>query len=427
MQVKRYTGETIQDAIFKVKADLGPEAVIIDRRKFKVGGFLGFFAKTKVEILAAVEHKTAADKPEEINPIKEFISEVKNEKNSAVEKGSRVNLRNEGSAADLDDYKRAESFFETMQKASYKKAAQKTAKNRNDNKKEIFVEEKQNKKNKNDAKNNLAEKIKKLKNSQNSISAADNNIYNYLLAQGVEARFVTKFIKKLEENLEADADLKEKLPEFCRGYFNFKAGIELDEEQKIVSFIGPTGVGKTTTMAKVAAQFSMEENKKVALLTADTYRIAAVEQLQTYSDILDLPFAVSYSGDRLKNLIDKRFSDCDLILIDTPGSSWKDEAQLSRLKSYTESELIDECHLVISMNTKSSDLKRIINRFGIFNPDHMLLTKLDETETYGDLINLKENYGLPYSYLSFGQDVPEDIETAGADNIRKYLFGDYYA
>jgi flagellar biosynthesis protein FlhF len=180
-------------------------------------------------------------------------------------------------------------------------------------------------------------------------------------------------------------------------------------------------------VAKIAAIFSMEKNKKVGFITADTYRIAAVEQLQTYSDIIDLPFAVSYSGENLKDLIDSRFADCDLVLIDTPGSSWKDELQLARLKMYTEADFIDECQLVISLNTKSSDLKRIINKFSIFNPDHLFLTKLDETESYGDLINLKENYGLPFSYLSFGQDVPEDIEVAQAANIRKYLFGDYYA
>jgi len=386
MQVKRYTGETIQDAIFKVKADLGPEAVIIDRRKYKEGGIFGFFAKTKVEVLATIEVKTEAENPEEINAIKEFINDVKTVDAAQESKQKKFDLQTE-----LD-------------------------KNKKDNQVKT-------------AKENLSKKIKSVKKSNNQISTADDNIYNYLLAQGVESRFVTKFIRELEkgEDFTEETSFKEKLPKFCNKYFDFDSGINLNSKQKVVSFIGPTGVGKTTTIAKVAAIFSVEKNKKVGLITADTYRIAAVEQLQTYSDIIDLPFAVSYSGDKLKDLIENSFNDCDLVLIDTPGSSWKDQLQLGRLKMYTESDFIDETHLVVSMNTKSSDLKSIINKFGSLNPDHMLLTKLDETESYGDFINLKENYGLPFSFLSFGQDVPEDIEAAESDNLRKYLFGDYYA
>lgn len=409
MQVKRYTGETIQDAIFKVKADLGPEAVIIDRREYKEGGFFGFFAKKKVEILATVESKTAAANPDNINPIKEFINEVKNNDETNKTKGKNLDIRNEDESFEIKTSDLKNDDLELPKNDSRNQENESSVQNRKS------------------AKAVLAEKIKSVQKSNNSISAADNNLYNYLLGQGVESRFVTKFIKELEAELSPDEELKDKLTEFCQQYFNFKAGIEAAEKQKVVSFIGPTGVGKTTTMAKVAAHFSMEENKKVGLITADTYRIAAVEQLQTYSDIIDLPFAVSYSGEKLADLIANRFTDCDLILIDTPGSSWKDELQLARLKLYTEADFIDETHLVISMNTKSSDLKRIINKFGVLNPDHFLLTKLDETESYGDLINLKENYGLPFSYLSFGQDVPEDIEAAEADNIRKYLFGDYYA
>ncbi|MGM0500156.1 MAG: flagellar biosynthesis protein FlhF [Bacillota bacterium] len=413
MQVKRYTGETIQDAIFKVKADLGPEAVIIDRRKYKEGGIFGFFAKTKVEVLATIEVKTEAEKPEEINAIKEFINDVKTEDKDFNSQNQTQNK------ADFNSKEAAQENYTNNE-------SKQTKQRKFDLKSKLEQESVEAKKT---ARENLSKKIKSVKKSNNQISKADDNIYNYLLAQGVESRFITKFIRELEneEDFTAETSLKEKLPKFCNKYFDSDSGIKLNSKQKVVSFIGPTGVGKTTTIAKVAAIFSVEQNKKVGLITADTYRIAAVEQLQTYSDIIDLPFAVSYSGDKLQDLIENRFNDCDLVLIDTPGSSWKDQLQLGRLKMYTEADFIDETHLVVSMNTKSSDLKRIIDKFGTLYPDHMLLTKLDETESYGDLINLKENYGLPFSFLSFGQDVPEDIEAAEADNLRKYLFGDYYA
>jgi len=414
MQVKRYTGETIQDAIFKVKADLGPEAVIIDRRKYKEGGIFGFFAKTKIEVLATIEVKTEAENPEEINAIKEFINDVKTEDKDFNSQNETQNNANFNAKEAVQNNYKNDDLKQTKQKKFDLQTE--LANNKKDNQVKT-------------AKENLSKKIKSVRKSNNQISTADDNIYNYLLAQGVESRFITKFIRELEkeEDFTEDTSFKEKLPKFCNKYFDFESGINLNSKQKVVSFIGPTGVGKTTTIAKVAAIFSVEKNKKVGLITADTYRIAAVEQLQTYSDIIDLPFAVSYSGDKLRDLIDNRFNDCDLVLIDTPGSSWKDQLQLARLKMYTAADFIDETHLVVSMNTKSSDLKSIINKFGSLNPDHMLLTKLDETESYGDLINLKENYGLPFSFLSFGQDVPEDIEAAEADNLRKYLFGDYYA
>jgi flagellar biosynthesis protein FlhF len=179
-------------------------------------------------------------------------------------------------------------------------------------------------------------------------------------------------------------------------------------------------------MAKVAAYFTLEKNKKVALMTADTYRIAAVEQLRTYSNIIDIPFAVCYQSTKLESMLNNQFSDCDLVLIDTPGSSWKNELQLEELREYTSHEFIDEVHLLLSLNTKSSDLYNIIDKFSPLEPDKIIFTKLDETTSYGDIINIKENYQLPFSYLTYGQDVPEDISTAEAENLFDYIFGDFY-
>jgi flagellar biosynthesis protein FlhF len=163
------------------------------------------------------------------------------------------------------------------------------------------------------------------------------------------------------------------------------------------------------------------------LITADTYRIAAVEQLQTYSKIIDIPFAVCYSSSKLEEMIAGQFRNCDLILVDTPGSSWKDQDQLGRLKDFVDHSLVDEVHLLLSLNTKSSDLRSIVSQFSELEPDRALLTKLDETSSYGDIINIKENYDLSLSYLTCGQDVPEDFETAGAEEIYNYLFGDFNA
>jgi flagellar biosynthesis protein FlhF len=194
----------------------------------------------------------------------------------------------------------------------------------------------------------------------------------------------------------------------------------------VIAFIGPTGVGKTTTIAKLAAKFAVEENVEVGLITADTYRIAAVQQLQTYSDIMNIPLEVVYNESELAKNVKANYDDYDLIFVDTAGSSWNDQMQMGRLKKFTELDLVDETHLLVSLNTKSEDLRNIIEYFSHLNPDKMILTKLDETTIYGDIINLNQDYELPYSYITYGQDVPDDIREADSDLLLDYVMGDLY-
>lgn len=429
----------MQDVIFKVKADLGPEAVIVNKRKSKKGGIFGFFGKEVFEVVAALESKaavsepkadeentddivqisnygrkskkierteipkTASKDPENKNAIKEFIDDLKTASESEAEKEIETKGRKEleKQKADKKPSSEQDSFAGELQKQQNLSAAQKLQ-------------------NKFDKKN-TGNKNKNLNNS--------NQLYNYLLDQGVDSRNVNLFLKEMDIKTSAKNEKKfeNRLKEFLKIYFTDNQEIKLNSEQKIVTFIGPTGVGKTTTMAKIAAHFAVDKNKNVGLITADTYRIAAVEQLQTYSEIIDIPFAVCYSSSKLEEMIAGQFRNCDLVLIDTPGSSWKDQTQLGRLKDYVDHSLVDEVHLLLSLNTKSSDLRSIVSKFSELDPDRALLTKLDETSSYGDIINIKANYDLPLSYLTCGQDVPEDIETANPEKIYSYLFGDFNA
>jgi flagellar biosynthesis protein FlhF len=428
MKVKKYRGESIQDVIFKVKADLGPEAVIIEKRKFTEGGIFGFFGKTVFEVVAALEeHKTASPDPEQKNAIKEFIDDIQSEENESAD---RETEEDEFISSNSGDFKKALDKYKAELNSNKKRKYQKSKK---PSKADKIVSE--------EAEKSAGKKINIKIDSKKSISGRtqinlnrnkglddDNQLYNYLLEQGVDSRILNIFIKKINEDeqaLAADA-YSDKLKIFFKNYFKKGSQIKLDSEQKVISFIGPTGVGKTTTMAKVAAYFTLEKNKKVALMTADTYRIAAVEQLRTYSNIIDIPFAVCYQSTKLESMLNNQFSDCDLVLIDTPGSSWKNELQLEELREYTSHEFIDEVHLLLSLNTKSSDLYNIIDKFSPLEPDKIIFTKLDETTSYGDIINIKENYQLPFSYLTYGQDVPEDISTAEAENLFDYIFGDFY-
>ncbi|HLK57747.1 MAG TPA: flagellar biosynthesis protein FlhF [Chthonomonadaceae bacterium] len=190
---------------------------------------------------------------------------------------------------------------------------------------------------------------------------------------------------------------------------------------KAVALIGPTGVGKTTTIAKLAAHFALVECKKVALLTVDTYRIAAVEQLKTYSQIIDIPIRVAYSHAEVMPAV-AEFADYDLLLIDTAGRSQKNIMQVGELKSLLEG-LGCETHLVLSAPIKEQDMLEAAQRFSAARVDRLLFSKLDETSTYGSLLNVADRTGIPLSYLTTGQKVPEDIEIADGVKLATLILG----
>lgn len=188
---------------------------------------------------------------------------------------------------------------------------------------------------------------------------------------------------------------------------------------KAVALIGPTGVGKTTTIAKLAAHFALVERKRVALLTVDTYRIAAVEQLKTYSQIIDIPISVAYSHAEVLPAIE-RFSGYDLLLIDTAGRSQKNIMQVGELKTLLET-VRCETHLVLAAQMKEQDMIEATQRFAAARVDRLLLSKLDETSVYGTLLNVALRTGIPLSYMTTGQKVPEDIELADGSKLASLI------
>ena len=190
---------------------------------------------------------------------------------------------------------------------------------------------------------------------------------------------------------------------------------------KIVALIGTTGVGKTTTVAKIAAKFVLEKGvREIALIAADNYRIAAVEQLKTYSDILGLPLEVVFTTADLKAKL-RQHRDKKLILIDTAGRSQNNEEQMGELKDFLATEPSIEKHLVLSATTKERDAEAIFERFAACRPDRILLTKTDETENVGFIVNLLFDRRLALSYLTTGQTVPDDIEPAKPEALARLM------
>lgn len=171
---------------------------------------------------------------------------------------------------------------------------------------------------------------------------------------------------------------------------------------KVVFFIGPTGVGKTTTIAKIASRFKVEQEKKVALLTADTYRIAAAEQLRTYANILDTPLSIIYTPEDIGKEIEK-FADYDLVLVDTAGFSHKNDGQredMKRLLKNLPAQYERQIYLVLSATTKYKDLIEITDIYDEFCDFHLIFTKLDETSAYGNILNIKLHTGAQLSYVT---------------------------
>ena len=180
---------------------------------------------------------------------------------------------------------------------------------------------------------------------------------------------------------------------------------------KIWAFVGPTGVGKTTTLAKLAAHFSLRFNKRITLITIDTYRIGAIDQLKTYARILRLPLEIAPGREELQEIL-QRNSHQDLLLIDTAGRNPYQPGQLEELKNFLTVDPRVESQLVLSATTKDFDLAQIVQRFSLLPIRSYIFTKIDETEEYISLFNQLFRYKRPLSYLTNGQRVPEDIELA---------------
>ena len=365
MKVKVFTASNIQEAMKKVKETLGVDAIILHTRKIKQGGVMGLFAKETVEIVAAIEDVYVPAK-----------------KSTPIAKNLNKDL--------------ALNFIE-----------------KNNQERDSLVKEIA------DIKNILRDVVQntsKLNTAANSVELENQpSVYNflekYLQEKGLIPTLVEYLIKNssLTENISLE-DAK-KLFAFKLADLVKTAEIEKNPENGPVkiALIGPTGIGKTTTLAKLAAMSIFEANLNVGLLTADTYRIAAVEQLRTYANILNIPLEVVYN---LKDigLAVQGFKDKDIIYIDTAGRSQYNKLQINELKqALKENTDILPC-LVISANITFKEAVHIIDNFHVENLENLIFTKLDESFDTSIIFNIAFKYPkLKVAYITNGQNVPEDI------------------
>ncbi|MDX2118258.1 MAG: hypothetical protein SFY96_08770 [Planctomycetota bacterium] len=189
-----------------------------------------------------------------------------------------------------------------------------------------------------------------------------------------------------------------------------------------IALIGPTGVGKTTTIAKLAATYKLRHGRRVGLITSDTYRIAAVDQLRTYANIIGLPLKVALTPQEMTNAR-VSLADCDVLLIDTAGRAPTDAARLEELRRFVDAARPDEVYLTLSANCTEQVMTRAAERFcsSVLQPTHLVVTKLDEAVTLGGLVNVLPRIGVPIGYVTTGQEVPDQIETASSDRLARLV------
>lgn len=398
MIVKKYTGKDETEAVMKAKDDLGSNAVVLNVRTMKQGGLAKIFKKDFVEITAALEEKDFA---QNVNNNKPTFSRVSSE---AIKKQqSQINLLADD-RADTNAPKQSEIIEKKLDSL-------------HDMLRNQMVKE---------------EDVKPVVRPENNANFKSLKlIYNKLLENEVSEKYANAIINDIENSMKKESNLDSILASVYQKIilkFGEPEAIEDDDRRKIVFFIGPTGVGKTTTIAKLASDFKLTRSKNVAMITADTYRIAAVEQLNTYASILDVPVNVIYSPSEIVESIEE-LSDYQMIFVDTAGRSHKNTEQrdeiIEMISNVRNSDIDADIviFLVMSVTTKYRDMVNICDAYKSLNSYRLLFTKLDETDSVGNILNIKLYTGAPISYITCGQNVPDDIESVDVQKLAKSLLG----
>lgn len=404
MIVKKYTGKDETEAVMKAKDDLGSNAVVLNVRTMKQRGLAKVFKKDFVEITAALEEKDFA---QNVNNNKPTFSRVSSE---AIKKQqSQINLLADD-RADTNAPKQSEIIEKKLDSLHDMLRNQMVKEEETDKKEDVKPVVR--------PENNANFKSLKL-------------IYNKLLENEVSEKYANAIINDIENSMKKESNLDSILASVYQKIilkFGEPEAIEDDDRRKIVFFIGPTGVGKTTTIAKLASDFKLARSKNVAMITADTYRMAAVEQLNTYASILDVPVNVIYSPSEIVESIEE-LSDYQMIFVDTAGRSHKNTEQRDEIiemisnvrNSGIDADII--IFLVMSVTTKYRDMVNICDAYKSLNSYRLLFTKLDETDSVGNILNIKLYTGAPISYTTCGQNVPDDIESVDVQKLAKSLLG----
>lgn len=396
MIIKKFQGTSEDEAVKKAKDELGKDAVIMNVKAVKHKGLKRLFQKDYVEITAAVDEGANASKEPPMKTVSKIVADLRSESEKSRPEPEIIHS--------MTEHRPSEGKTSAIEE-------------RLDNLAQMLERQMQEAGTRADEENSIVDQ-----NSQMIKLVFDQLLNNEVIEENAK-----EIISEID-----NPDKKMQLDDLLAGVYQkivLKLGqmktIELDEDKpKVVFFIGPTGVGKTTTIAKLASKYKLEQKCKLAIVAADTYRIAAVEQIRTYANILSVPVDVIYNAEELGTVIDK-YKEYDLIFVDTAGRSHKNEEQKEDLKQLLDAakDYNQEIYLVVSTTTKYKDLVRITQNYSDISNYRLLFTKIDETAALGNILNIRMLTNQPLSYTTFGQNVPDDIEVTDAQFIAKHLLG----
>ncbi|QUI23244.1 flagellar biosynthesis protein FlhF [Vallitalea pronyensis] len=383
MKIKQFEARTETEAMLQVKEEFGKNALIVSVKTVRPKGIVKLFKKPYVQITAALDEKAAKGNGKEKETFKSQLEA-------------------------LGDYHYQSKTSEMEEKIT--KIEQLLKKN-DVRHTEVSAAEPQ--------------QVETSIHTQNFPLV--NLIYEQLLENEVDEKVINKLMFGLNESLsKGTVQMKDLIAIIYQRIIDEIGDIEPinleGNTPKIVVFMGPTGVGKTTTIAKLASHYSINQNMNVGLITADTYRIAAVEQLRTYGNILNIPVDVVYTNEEVQGSIDG-FGDKDLIMIDTAGRSHKNNEWQADIKALLNGIPDKEVFLVLSATTKYKDLMHIANKYQEIADYKLIFSKLDESTCMGNILNVRHRIGATMSYITFGQNVPDDFTELNPHDIAKSILG----
>ncbi len=387
MRLKIFEGKTEEEALARAKEQLGENVVILNIKKYNKKSFLPLFNSTKVEVTAAVENQSD-NKSTVINNSNKNIIGTSVAKEEIKEKDEKIKNYEQEIRMLTDKISKSDELIGTLTKD-----------------------------------------ILEVNTSASSSFAYNNKVLQKYYLKMINSD-VMEEVAKLLLNKIKDKDSSKLTDEFVYNYLKENI-VEIigkpepinafDSKKKVVFFIGSTGVGKTTTIAKITSRFVLENNLSVGLITADTYRIAAVEQLKVYADILGSEVKVVYNNNDMKLAVNKMAPNKDVVFVDTAGRSHKNVENMSELFELIKSVENNDCYVVLSLSTKTEDLLSIINVYGLKLDFKLIFTKEDETLTLGNILNVCYKCKKSVSYITNGQSVPNDIKVISPDRVAELI------
>lgn len=407
MKVKRYIGNDLSEAMIRVKNELGRDAVILHTRKIKKKGISGWFGGKLVEVVAAIDEPDSfspsvnKSQEKEMQDALDAIRQISEQNQSKPEPVViKEPEQNNPLSGEVDELKKM--VFKIMEKLDSKSPEP-----------AVSVE----------VQTPVMEMVTSKPEPTKAIAIEPTAELKALLR---DKELVEQTIESIFSALDSEHDLDsmEAIEPIVREMLGEPYTIEpKSDRQSVYMFVGPTGVGKTTTLAKLAARLSLVENRSVGLITADTFRIAAVEQLKTYSEILGIPLTVIYEPEEIREAL-KKYKEKDFVLVDTAGRSHKSDELKSDLDNLLKHLKNPDIFLVISLTTGYKDIVSILNSYEFLKDYKLLFTKLDEASSLGNILNVRAHTGKPLSYFAIGQSVPDDIEIANVDRVVNFIVGE---